>query len=81
MATPFFTWRSGDDVAEGGHMLVPSMGQAIPSSTSSVAPAATERSGNAHTAPITWHNVKKSTREKYCELTRRIMGLTISYKT
>lgn len=77
MAAPFFTWRSGDDVADGGHMLVPSMGQAIPSSTSSVAPSAIERSGNAHTTPITWHKVKKSTRAKYCVLTRRIMGHTM----
>ena len=23
--TPFFTWRSGDDVADGGHMAVPSI--------------------------------------------------------
>jgi hypothetical protein len=77
MAAPFFTWRSGDDVADGGHMLVPSMGQSIPSPTSSAAPSIDERSGDIHIIPITWHKVKKSTRAKYCVLTRRIMGPTM----
>lgn len=59
-------------------MVVPSIGQAIPSSTSSDAPSATERSGNGHTVPITWHKVKKkSTRKRYCVFTRRIMSLAI----
>lgn len=65
-------------MSDGGHMAVPSIGQAIPSSTSSAAPSATERSGNGHTVPITWHKVKKkSTSAKYCVLTRRIMGPTM----
>jgi hypothetical protein len=59
-------------------MVVPSIGQAIPSSTSSAAPSAIERSGTGHTVPITWHKVKKkSTGKKYCVLTRRIMGPTM----
>jgi hypothetical protein len=55
-------------------MVAPSIGQAIPSSTSGAAPSATERSGTGHTVPITWHKVKKNTSTKYCVLTRRIMG-------
>jgi hypothetical protein len=53
-------------------MAAPSIEQAIPSSTNSVAPAATERSGNAHIVPLTWHKVNKHTSAKYCVLTRRI---------
>jgi len=48
-----FIWRWGDEASDGGHMVVPSMGQAILSSTSSTASAATEKSGNAHIVPIT----------------------------
>lgn len=50
---PFFTWRSGDDVAAGGHITVPSIGQNIPFSTSNAAPSVTEKSGNAHIVPVT----------------------------
>ena len=35
MAAPFFTWRSGDDVTDGGQMPVASIGQNM-GSTSSV---------------------------------------------
>lgn len=38
-----------DEVSDVGHMVVPSIGQAIASSTSSAAPSATERSGNGRT--------------------------------
>jgi hypothetical protein len=40
-------------VSDGGHMMVPSIRQAIPSSMSSAAPLALERSVNAHIVPIT----------------------------
>lgn len=75
-ATSFFTWRSGDDVADGGHMVVPSIGQAISSSTNSVAPSATERSGNAHIAPITWQKANTSTNAMYRVFARKIMRPT-----
>ena len=75
-ATPCFTWRSGDDVVDGGHMVLPSIGQAISSSTNSVAPSATERSGKAHIAPITWQKANTSTNAMYRVFTRRIMRPT-----
>ena len=53
---------------DGGHMVVPSIGQAMPSSTSSTASAATGKSGNVHIVPITWHKVNKNTSAKYCVL-------------
>lgn len=73
---PFFAWRSGDDVADGGHMAFPSIGQAMSSSTNSVAPSATERSGNAHIAPITWQKANTSTNAMYFVSTRGIMRST-----
>ncbi|TKS61214.1 MAG: hypothetical protein EWM72_00701 [Nitrospira sp.] len=30
LAASFFTWRSGDDMADGGHIIVPSIGHVIP---------------------------------------------------
>ena len=49
----FFVCRWGEVVSDGGHMVVPSIGQAIPSSTNDTSSVATERSGNAHIVPIT----------------------------
>lgn len=48
-----FIWRSGDEVADGGHMVVPSIGQVITSSTSADSSSAAEISGKTHIAPIT----------------------------
>jgi len=73
---PFLAWRSGDDVADGGHMAFPSIGQAMSSSTNSVAPSATERSGNAHIAPITWQKANTSTNAMYRVFARKIMRPT-----
>jgi hypothetical protein len=73
---PFFAWRSGDDIADGGHMVVPSIGQAMFSSTNSVAPSAIERSGNAHIAPITWQKANTSTNAMYRVFARKIMRPT-----
>ena len=70
---PFFAWRSGDDVADGGHMAFPSIGQAMPSSTNSVVPSAIEISGNAHIAPITWQKANTSTNAMYFVSTREFM--------
>jgi len=82
MLALFFTWRIGDEVADGGHIIVTSIGQVIPSSTKMAVSSATERSGNGQTVPITWHKVKnKNTRKKYRVLTRRIMGPTSSRNT
>ena len=68
IAAPFFTWRSGDDVADCGHMMVPSIGQVIPavSSASHAISSATEKSGKAHIDPITGQKVKKIIRATYC---------------
>lgn len=73
---PFFAWRSGDDVADGGHMAFPSIGQAMSSSTNSVASSATKRSGNAHIAPITWQKANTSTNTMYRVFARKIMRPT-----
>lgn len=45
--------RSGDDTAESGHMMVPSMGQAICfiSSVNRAASSANDRSGTVHMVP------------------------------
>ena len=47
------SWRSGDEVSNGGHMIVPSMGQAMCSSTIVVTSSAIDRSGKVHIDPIT----------------------------
>ncbi len=39
---------------DGGHMLVPSIGQAIPPSEIRDASAAKDRAGNVHIAPTPW---------------------------
>lgn len=49
----YLTWRSGDDVADGGHMIVPSMGQTIPSWDKILSSPAIARSGMAHITPMT----------------------------
>lgn len=48
-----FPWRSGDEVADGGHIVVPSIGQVITSSTSAAVSSAREMSGKRHIVPIT----------------------------
>jgi hypothetical protein len=45
--------RSGDEVIDGGHMIVPSIGQAMLSSTKMAVSSATDRSGKAHIIPTT----------------------------
>ncbi|WP_145976243.1 hypothetical protein [Nitrospira moscoviensis] len=52
-ASPLFIWRSGEEVSDGGHMIVPSIGQTMLSSTNVTASVAIERSGKAHIVPIT----------------------------
>ncbi len=47
------SWRSGDEMIDGGHMIVPSMGQAMRSSTMVVAASAIDRSDMVHIDPIT----------------------------
>ncbi|GAB1723794.1 MAG: hypothetical protein NTNFB01_26900 [Nitrospira sp.] len=47
------SWRSGDEVSDGGHMIVPSMGQAMCSSTKVVVSPAIDRSGKVHIERIT----------------------------
>lgn len=60
MAAACLNWRSGDDVADGGHMIPPSIGQAIPpiASASLTDAAAGDRSGIAHIVPRTWQKTK-----------------------
>lgn len=54
MATPVFTSRPGEDVADGGHIPEPYIGQDIPAiSSTNTEFSASDRSGNAHIAPIT----------------------------
>ncbi len=47
------SWRSGDEVSNGGHMVVPSMGQAMCSSTMAAASSVIDRSDKVHIDPIT----------------------------
>ena len=47
------TWRSKEEVMDGGHMMVPSMGQDMPSSISAGISTAKETSGRTHIVPIT----------------------------
>ena len=55
MVASCLSCRSGDDTADGGHMRVPSMGQAIwfISSANCVASPANDRSGTVHIVPMT----------------------------
>lgn len=48
-----FTWRSEEDVIDAGHMMVPSIGQDIPSSICVGISSAMETSGMTHIVPIT----------------------------
>ena len=48
-----FTWRSKEEVMDGGHMMVPSMGQDMPSSINVGISTANETSGRTHMVPIT----------------------------
>ena len=63
---------------DGGHMIVPSMGQAIPCSSKTAVSCAIERLGRIHIVPITWQKVKNTTNARYSVSTRRIMGLNNS---
>ena len=47
-----FTWRSGEEIADGGHMIVPSMGQVISSWDVIAFCPAIDRSGRAHITPM-----------------------------
>lgn len=49
----FFASRSGEATSEGGHMIVPSIGQAMSSSSISTVSAPVMRSGEAHIVPST----------------------------
>ena len=53
MVASCLSCRSGDDTADGGHMRVPSMGQAIwfISSTNCAASSANHRSSTVHIVP------------------------------
>lgn len=70
------SWRSGDEVSDAGHMTVPSMEQAMCSSTIVMASSALDRSGKVHIDPITWQKVKRSSSATYFVSTRRIMRAT-----
>jgi hypothetical protein len=53
MVSPIFIWRSGEEVSDGGHLIVPSIGQTMLSSTNVTASVVIERSGKAHIVPTT----------------------------
>lgn len=65
-----FTWRSEEEAMDGGHMLVPSIGQETPSSIKAAISCATETSGRTHIVPITWQKAKKITNTMGCISTR-----------
>jgi len=65
-----FTWRSEEEVMDGGHMIVPSIGQDTPSSIKAAISCATETSGRTHIVPITWQMTKKITNTMGCITTR-----------
>lgn len=52
-ATPDFSCRSGDEMAEGGHIIVASIGHCIFSSMNIVICRADAASGNTHMVPMT----------------------------
>lgn len=52
-AAPFFTWRSGEEIADGGHRTVPSIGQPIGSSKTTMCSLARATEGTAHMRPTT----------------------------
>jgi hypothetical protein len=64
----FFDSRSGDDVKDGGHMAVASIGHVMPSSTSTATSVAIATSGITHIVPMTWQKTKKSRSEAACSL-------------
>lgn len=61
---------------DGGHMIVPSIGQTIPSSTKVAISSEIDRSGKAHIVPITWQKMKKITNPTCFVSIRPFMGLT-----
>jgi hypothetical protein len=65
---PFSNSRSGDDVKDGGHMMAASIGQVMPSSTSTVTSRAIATSGMTHIVPMTWQKTKKRRSEAACSL-------------
>jgi hypothetical protein len=68
MVGPSFNSRSGDDVKEGGHRVAASIGQVMPSSTSTATSGAIATSGMTHIVPMTWQKTKKSRSEAACSL-------------
>lgn len=60
LVASYLSCRSGDELADGGHMIVPSTGQVmgLMSSTSFAPSSANDRPGNAHMTPLTWQKVK-----------------------
>ena len=77
----FFIWRSGDEVSDGGHMTVPSIGHVIPSSSKMAVPFETDRSGTAHIIPITWQRAKASTSAIHCLFIRGIIEPSTPWST
>lgn len=75
---PLFTWRSGEDVSDGGHMIVPSIGHPMPSPTSATASPATARPGMAHIVPITWHRIKNKSSDRLCVRTLLFIATSVS---
>jgi len=65
-----FRSRSGDEVMDGGHITVPSIGQDIPSSIKTAISCVAETSGKTHIVPITWQKAKKITNTMGCISTR-----------
>lgn len=59
VAQPLFTKRLGDEASDGGHIVVPSIGQDIPLSAMIENASAAERSGITHMVPVTWQKAKK----------------------
>ncbi len=55
LVTTCLSCRSGDELTDGGHMMVPSMGQAIYliSSASFATSSTNDRSGTVHMVPLT----------------------------
>lgn len=80
LASACLSCRSGDDMADGGHMIVPSIGHSMPlMSSANCAPSFdTDRFGSAHMVPMTWQRAKNSTRAMDCVLALAIMQLFIA---
>lgn len=64
-------------MSDGGHMMVPSIGQAILFSTRMAVSSASEKSGKAHITPPTWQKAKNNT----SAMNRMLDRIRISLKT